>query len=158
LHKDIIPSIYWNKTNHSVIGLGNKSIQMNYEIPKATMCFRDYCLGLKFVFLEIPIACILGTPFLETIELHGSERTPEGKQDNFITNPSIQQSRKVVKKTKVIMPFASTPYLSTMVQMAQALKQKERKITEFKELKNGMRIEDKIKNPKTQEAIHELQC
>jgi hypothetical protein len=45
-----------------------------------------------------------------------------------------------------------------MVQMAQALKQKERKITEFKELKNSMRIEDQLKNPKTQEAIHELQC
>jgi hypothetical protein len=49
LHKYIIPSVYWNKTDHSVIGLVNKSIQMNYENPKETMCFKDYCLDLKFL-------------------------------------------------------------------------------------------------------------
>lgn len=64
--KDVIPLIYWNKTYHSIIGLGNKSIQMNYEILEATLCFKNYFLDMKFL-LEIPIACILGTPFLEEV-------------------------------------------------------------------------------------------
>jgi hypothetical protein len=100
LHKDIIPSIYWNKTDHSVIGLGNKSIQMNYEIPKATMCFRDYCLDLKFLLSEIPIACILGTPFLEAIEPHGSERTPEGKQGILSQSLVYNNLEKLLRKRK----------------------------------------------------------
>lgn len=67
LHKDVIPLIYWNKTYHPIIGLGNKSIQMKYEILEATLCFKNYFLDMKFLLLEIPITCILGTPFLEEV-------------------------------------------------------------------------------------------
>ena len=90
LHKDFIPTKYWRKTSHAITGVGNTLISLGYEVPKTTLCFEHHCLDMKFFLSEIPVACILGTPFLVAIEPYDSTRTPEGKHAYFITLPNIK--------------------------------------------------------------------
>ena len=90
LYKDLILAKYWRKTSHTIIGVGNTQVSLGYEIPKATLCFEQHCLDMKFFLSEIPVACILGTPFLAVVEPYGSARTSEGKVAFFITLPNIE--------------------------------------------------------------------
>lgn len=47
---------------------------------------------------------------------------------------------------RIILPFVSTPHISTMVQIAMTIQQKEAKIQELKNLMSVFRIEDHLKN------------
>jgi hypothetical protein len=67
LHKDIIHVSLWQKTQAIVVGLGNIPNKISFQIPEAILCFQDYCLKLKFLLADIPIVCILGTPFLAVV-------------------------------------------------------------------------------------------
>ena len=58
VNKEIIPSIYEVHTNHFSIGKGNKLMQMDYEVPKATLCFDHYCLDMKFLLAYIRVGFI----------------------------------------------------------------------------------------------------
>lgn len=89
VHKDLIPHKYWFPSSYSAIGLGNVSTNMNFEIPKGILLFDEYALGMKFLLSELPVDCILGTPFLSVIEPHGSSQTSSGDPGYFITLPSI---------------------------------------------------------------------
>lgn len=62
---------------------------MDFEIPKGILLFDEYALGMKFLLSELPVDCILGTPFLSVIEPHGSSQTSSGDLGYFITLPSI---------------------------------------------------------------------
>ena len=62
---------------------------MDFEIPKGILLFDEYALGMKFLLSELPVDCILGTPFLSAVEPHGSYQSPKGKLGYFITLPSI---------------------------------------------------------------------
>ena len=66
--KEVILAQFWRSTNRSIMGLGKQPINMNYEVPKATIFFGSVCLDMKFVLTNIHVACILGTPFLAAIE------------------------------------------------------------------------------------------
>ena len=90
LYKDLISTKYWRKTSHVITGVGNTQISFGYEIPKATLCFEQHCLDMKFFLSDIPVACILGTPFLAAVEPYGSARTLERKDAFFITLPNIK--------------------------------------------------------------------
>jgi hypothetical protein len=72
LNKHVIPVAYWEKTELQVSGLGNILTNISFFVPKATLCFGSYCLNLKFFLAEIPIACVLGTPFLAVVSPHGT--------------------------------------------------------------------------------------
>lgn len=88
-HKDLIPHKYWLPSSYSAIGLGNVSTNMDFEIPKGILLFDEYALGMKFLLSELPVDCILGTPFLSVIEPHGSSQTSSEDPGYFITLPSI---------------------------------------------------------------------
>ena len=59
VHKDLIPHKYWFPSSYSAIGMGNVSIEMDFEIPKGILLFDEYALGMKFLLSELPIDCIL---------------------------------------------------------------------------------------------------
>ena len=108
LHKDFIPTKYWRKTSHAITVVGNTLISLAYEVSKATLCFEHHCLDMKFFFLEIPVACILGTPFLAAVKPYGSTRTPKGKVASFITLPNIKIRKgnaKFIHGIKIAAPF-----------------------------------------------------
>jgi hypothetical protein len=89
VHKDLIPHKYWFPSSYSAIGLGNISTDMDFEIPRGILLFDEYALGMKFLLTELPVDCILGTPFLSAVEPHGSCKNSKGDPGYFITLPSI---------------------------------------------------------------------
>lgn len=72
LNKNVISVSLWEKTDLTVTGLGNILNNISFYIPHATVCFEHFCLNVKFFLAEIPVACILGTPFLAVVSPHGS--------------------------------------------------------------------------------------
>lgn len=72
LNKKVIPAKYSIYVTRKVVGLGKKTL--NYEVPKASICFDNHCINLKFAVAEITINCILGNIFLAVVEPHGSTR------------------------------------------------------------------------------------
>jgi len=97
LHKNLIPYKYWLPSNYSAIGLGNISTNFDYEIPKGILWFDQYALGMKFLLADLPVDCILGTPFLTAVEPHGSVKTAKGHPTYFITMPRIGRHLPVTK-------------------------------------------------------------
>jgi hypothetical protein len=79
VHKDLIPAKYWLPNNYSAIGLGNVNTVMDFEIPKGILLFDEYALGMKYLLTDLPVECILGTPFLSVVEPHGSYQIPTGE-------------------------------------------------------------------------------
>jgi hypothetical protein len=92
LDKDLIPHKYWFPSRFSAIGIGNISTNMDFEIPKGNILIDDYALGMKFLLSDLPVDCILGTPFLSTVEPHGSAKTTEGNPGYFITMPTQKKN------------------------------------------------------------------
>ena len=76
VNKSLIPAKYWIPSNYSAIGLGNVNTNMYYEIPKAIFLFDEYALGMKYLLTDLPVHCILGTPFLSIVEPHGYYQSP----------------------------------------------------------------------------------
>jgi len=70
LNTKVIPAKYWISIERKVVVLGNQSLR--YAVPKASICFDEHCIKLKFVVADIPVDCILGNIFLATFEPHGS--------------------------------------------------------------------------------------
>jgi hypothetical protein len=103
LNKHVIPVSLWEKTQAMVVGLGNIPNDISFQIPEAILCFQDYCLKLKFLLADIPVACILGTPFLAAVSPHGSTMVTPEKPGYFITIPS-PQGRVTIKLTFCIYP------------------------------------------------------
>ena len=54
------------------------------------MLFDEYALGMKYLITELPVDCILATPFLFAVEPHGSYKSSTGEPWYFITLPSIE--------------------------------------------------------------------
>lgn len=133
LHKEIILVSLWQKTQVIAVGLGNIPNEISFQIPEAILCFQDYCLKLKFFLADIPIACILGTPFLANVSPHGCTMVTKDNPGYFISIPS--QKGKVIIK----LPFVFTPRTFDMVQMIQS---KTLKIEELKEFQSGVRIKE----------------
>jgi hypothetical protein len=111
LNKQIIPVNFWQKTQASVVGLGNIPTEISFQISEATLCFKQYCLHLKFLLVDIPIACILGIPFFAAIEPHGSTMLENNRPGYFISIPSFSKNKKVT----INLPFVSAPRISDMV-------------------------------------------
>ena len=144
LHKEIIPVSLWQKTQVIVVGLGNIPNEISFQIPEAILCFQDYCLKLKFFLVDIPIACILGTPFLVVVSPHGSTMVTKDRLGYFISVPSLKG------KDVIRLPFVSTHRTSDMVQM---IKEKSSKIEELKEFQSGVRIKEQLGKEEIQHKI-----
>jgi hypothetical protein len=108
LNKHVIPVSLWEKTQATVTGLGNIPNNISFQIPEAVLCFEDFCLKMKFLLAEIPVACILGTPFLAAVSPHGSTMVAPDKPGYFITLPEGK---------KIKLPFVSTPRISDAVRI-----------------------------------------
>ena len=102
-----------------MIWLGNKDLL--YEVPQASIFFKEHCIKLNFFVADIPIDYILGNVFLAAVEPHGSARLKNIKAGYFISIPSSDGKLQTIK-----LPFLSTPRVSTMVQSMQHIK-KEKK-------------------------------
>jgi hypothetical protein len=103
INKDLIPAKYWLPSCGSAVGLGNVNTAFNFEIPKGILLFGEYALGMKYLISELPIDCILGTPFLSAVEPHGSYKGSSGEPGYFITLPSIEGH----PPKRVELPFIS---------------------------------------------------
>jgi len=123
----VIPVAYWNKTDLNIAGLGNVLTNISYFIPKARLCFNSYCLDLKFFIADIPIACILGTPFFAAVSPHGSTQISPEQSRYFIT---------LGKETIVKLPFISIPKCTNDVEInllkAQRMQEMKSTITSLK--------------------------
>jgi hypothetical protein len=124
-----------------VVGLGNIPNDISFQVPEAVLCFQDCCLKMKFLLADIPVACILGTPFLAAVSPHGSTMVTPENPGYFIT---IQGS-KIIK-----LPFVSTPRISEDVQLNL---RKVEKIKELKAFQTEIRIQDQLKQINIQEKI-----
>jgi hypothetical protein len=51
--------------------LDNVSTNITFEIPKSLIWFEQCSLGMKFLLVDLPVDCVLGTPFLAVVEPHG---------------------------------------------------------------------------------------
>jgi hypothetical protein len=67
------------------------------------LLFDEYALRMKYLITELPVDCILGTPFLSAVEPHGSYKSSTGEPRYFITLPSI----KGYPPKRVELPFIS---------------------------------------------------
>lgn len=144
-----IPAEYWVSAEREVVGLGNKKLK--YEIPRASLCFDTHCVYMKFAIADIPVDCILGNVFLAAVEPHGSARIKGSKAGYFISVPTSRGTRK-----RIELPYVSTPRVSTMVQAMQKLEKAESLLTDLKDLKGKLRIEEQLKQPKIKRRIIEL--
>eukprot|EP00253_Pinus_taeda_P016901 PITA_16901 len=79
---------------------------------------------------DIPVDCILGNIFLATVEPHGSARLKGRISGYFISVPTSRG-----KKKKIVLPYVSSPRVSTMVQAMQKLDKAESLLTYLKDLK-----------------------
>jgi hypothetical protein len=78
---------------------------------KALIWFDQCSLGMKFLLADLPVDCVLGTPFLAVVEPHGSARTSLGHPTYFLTIPSLISNNSPCKK---ILPFISKPQINTV--------------------------------------------
>lgn len=140
---------YWVATEREVVGLGNKKLK--YEIPRASLCFDTHCIYMKFAIADIPVDCILGNVFLATIEPHGSTRVKGNKVGYFISVPTSKG-----RKKKFELPYVSSPRVSTMVQAMQKLDKAESLLSDLKDLKGTLRMEEQLKFPRVKAKIQEL--
>lgn len=118
LNSKIAPVKYLVKSFRQVIRLGNKDLL--YQVPqasKASIFFKEHCIKLKFVVVDIPVDCILGNVFLATVEPHGSKKLKNGKDGYFIFVPISNGILQTIKLT-----FVSTPRVSSMVQAIHHIK------------------------------------
>ena len=113
--KKSIPSKYWVSASRKIIGLGEKTLQ--YEVPKAVVCFDSHCIKLKFAVGDIPVDCILGNVFPVVVEPHGSIRLKNNRVGYFITVPTSDGKFK-----RIDMPYISNPGVYTMVWLCRSSK------------------------------------
>jgi hypothetical protein len=139
LNKTVIPVAYWEKTDLKVSGLGNIPTTISYCIPKTIIQFNSHALIAKFYLAEIPVACILGTPFLSMVSPHGSTTISTGQAGYFITLPQKQ----VLK-----LPFISQPQCTNDIEL-QILKQC--RIQELKDEKSFVSLELRLQTPQAQQ-------
>lgn len=149
LHSKIIPSEYWIKAFRKVVGLGDKELQ--YEVPKATICFEEHYIKLKFVVADIPIHYILSNVFLAADEPHRSTRLSDNRAGYLITVPKQDGSCKKIK-----LPYISTPRISTMVQAMKQLEMANKKLDELKYLKATMIVGEQLLSPGIKKQISDL--
>lgn len=135
LNKKIIPAKYWVSTRRNVVGLGNKTL--NHEVPKASICFEHHCINLKFAIADIPVDCILGNIFLAAVEPHGSMRLKGNKDGYFI---SVLTSKGTTKRIE--LPYISNPRVSTMVKTIKNLDKLEAKLSDLKDLKSTLKVDE----------------
>lgn len=139
-----VPAKYWVSVEREVVGLR----KLQYEIPRASLCFDTHCVYMKFAIADIPIDCILGNVFLAVVEPHGSARLKGGRAGYFISVPTSKGKRK-----KIELPYVSSPRISTMVQAMQKLNKAESLLSDLKDLKCTLRFEEQLKLPQTKGKI-----
>ena len=149
LNSKLIPAKYWIKSFREVVGLGNKNLL--YEVPQASICFKEHCIKLKFAVADIPIDSILGNVFLAAVEPHGSNRLKGNKSGYFITVPSLDGKMHMIK-----LPFVSTPRVSTMVQDMQQIEKASNILIELKDQKTTIKIGDYLQTPIINQRISSL--
>jgi hypothetical protein len=66
---------------------------------------------MKFLLADLPVDCVLGTPFLAVVKPHGSTRTSLGHPAYYLTIPSLISNGPPIKK---ILPFISKPQINTV--------------------------------------------
>jgi hypothetical protein len=105
-HTGKIPAKYWTPSFGAATGLGNKDTSFKYEISRANILINEYSLGMRFHISDLPIDCILGTPFLSAVFPHGSCLT-NGISGYFITMPSIHG----LPCKRIELPFVSEEHM-----------------------------------------------
>lgn len=107
LDKNKIPAKYWAPSFGSTIGLGNKDTDFQYEVPKGILLLEDYGLGMRFHISDLPIDCILGSPFLSAVEPHGSCLCRKDQPGYFITMPNFRN----IPAKRIEFPFISDSHM-----------------------------------------------
>jgi hypothetical protein len=107
LEKNKIPAKYWAPSFGSTVGLGNKDTSFQYEISRGTLLLEDYGLGMRFHLSELPVDCILGSPFLSAVEPHGSCLCSNNQPGYFITMPQIKH----IPAKRIEFPFISDVHM-----------------------------------------------
>ncbi|CAL8993770.1 unnamed protein product [Prunus brigantina] len=65
IQEGLIPTKYYTKSKESLSTASGKSLQLNYEIPKAHVCQNKICFKTSFVLVKnITDEVILGLPFI----------------------------------------------------------------------------------------------
>lgn len=144
-----VPAKYWVSAEREVVGLENKKLQ--YEIPRASLCFDTHCVYMKIAIADIPVDCILGNVFLAAVEPHGSARLKVGRAGYFIFVPTSKHKRK-----KIELPYVSSQRISTMVQAMQKLNKAKSLLSDLKDLKSTLRVEEQLKLPQIKRKIQDL--
>lgn len=107
LHKDKIPAKYWALSFGSAIGLGNLNTAFQYEVPRGTLLLENYSLGMRFHISDLPVDCILGSPFLSAVEPHGSCLYSKNQSRYFITMPKLGN----IPSKRIEFPFISDVHM-----------------------------------------------
>lgn len=141
INQTVIPVAYWEKADLLVSGLGNVPTSISYCVPKVTIHFNSHHLTANFYLAEIPVACVLGTPFLSVVSPHGSTIVSPNKPGYFITLPSKQ----VLK-----IAFISEPKCTNDIEI-HLLKQS--RIQELRDEKSFVSLNLRLQTPQIQQKV-----
>ncbi|KAI5322802.1 hypothetical protein L3X38_031874 [Prunus dulcis] len=115
IQEGLIPTKYYQKSRESLSTASGKSLQLNFEIPKAHICQNKICFKTSFVLVKnITDEVILGLPFLALlypfqVEYDGLISTHLGEtvKFKFLSKPELHnlkalQKQSVAKSIQVI--------------------------------------------------------
>lgn len=68
IREGIIPTKFYEKTYEKLSGANGSSLKVNYKLPKAKICNKNYCFKTQFILVKnLSQEVILGTPFFTQI-------------------------------------------------------------------------------------------
>ncbi|CAL9025623.1 unnamed protein product, partial [Prunus brigantina] len=142
IQEGLIPTKYYRKSKESLRTASGKSLQLNYEIPKAHICQNKICFKTSFVFVKnITDEVILGLPLITLlypfqVEYDGVTSTHLGEKVKFkfLTKPELHNLKALQK--------------NSVAKSVRLIQNKNNQLNFLKEEVNFKRIGQKINIPR----------
>ncbi|CAL9001840.1 unnamed protein product, partial [Prunus brigantina] len=107
IQEGLIPTKFYQKSKQSLSTASGKSLQLNYEIPKAHVCQNKICFKTSFVLVKnITDEVILGLPFIALlypfqVDYDGVISTYLGEQVKFefLSKPELHNLKALQKQS-----------------------------------------------------------
>ncbi|KAI5327704.1 hypothetical protein L3X38_027100 [Prunus dulcis] len=151
IQEGLIPTKYYTKSCESLRTASGKSLQLNYEIPRAHVCQNKICFKTSFVLIKnITDEVILGLPFLALlypfqINHDGVISTHLGEQAKFefLSKPELHQL-KTFQKSSISKTIA-------------LISSKTKHLSSLQEEISHTKISQQIRNEPFQKQVHEFE-
>ncbi|KAI5339377.1 hypothetical protein L3X38_018649 [Prunus dulcis] len=154
IQEGLIPTKYYQKSRESLSTASGKSLQLNFELPKAHICQNKVCFKTSFVLVKnITDEVILGLPFLALlypfqVEHDGiiSTHLGESVKFSFLSKPELHnlkalQKQSVSKSVQIVQKINQLNFLKEEIKFKRVEQQLSDKTLQSK----IQSFEDKLK-------------